>query len=298
MSSRENKINVERVVSNVGDHLLGEAVDHKHVDVGSTTQQVGYSNSGQRPHRCCHLATNVEYADCRSWRNRHSQTCRRQRWNKQHQLQQRAASLSSSSGQRPHHCCHLLTNVEFTDCCSWRSGQSQTCRCHFCNNRTTALPMQQQQHHSPSVIPQQTLLIFSHDLLLHLKHCTNRAAVWYFLGCIVGMHVVSGMVNVVPCTLQTASRQHLCSAASHQLTVPPLRRVTHSGRAFAVFLKHRSSQGTNVCRALKAFGEAALCKLTFYITLHMCVWQTMYRAKTAKPTVWCFVSKHWRQNRR
>jgi len=44
-------------------------------------------------------------------------------------------------------------------------------------NRTTALPMQQQQHHSPSVIPQQTLLIFSHDLLLHLKHCTNRAAV-------------------------------------------------------------------------------------------------------------------------
>jgi len=42
---------------------------------------------------------------------------------------------------------------------------------------TTALPLQQQQHHSPSVIPEQTLLIFSHDLLLHLKHCTNRAAV-------------------------------------------------------------------------------------------------------------------------
>ena len=33
---------------------------------------------------------------------------------------------------------------------------------------------------------------------------------------------------------ETASRHHLCSAASHQLTVPPHRRVTYGGRAFAV----------------------------------------------------------------
>ena len=33
---------------------------------------------------------------------------------------------------------------------------------------------------------------------------------------------------------ETASRQHLRSAASHQLTVPPHRRVTYGGRAFAV----------------------------------------------------------------
>jgi len=33
---------------------------------------------------------------------------------------------------------------------------------------------------------------------------------------------------------ETASRQHLCSAASHQLTVPPHRRTTYGGWAFAV----------------------------------------------------------------
>ena len=33
---------------------------------------------------------------------------------------------------------------------------------------------------------------------------------------------------------ETASRQHLRSAASHQLTVPPHRRVTYSGRAFSI----------------------------------------------------------------
>ena len=33
---------------------------------------------------------------------------------------------------------------------------------------------------------------------------------------------------------ETASRQHLRSAASHQLTVPPHRRTTYGGRAFAV----------------------------------------------------------------
>ena len=32
---------------------------------------------------------------------------------------------------------------------------------------------------------------------------------------------------------ETASRRHLPSAASHQLTVPPHRRITHGGRAFA-----------------------------------------------------------------
>ena len=32
---------------------------------------------------------------------------------------------------------------------------------------------------------------------------------------------------------ETTSRQHLCSAASHQLTVPPHRRTTYGGRAFA-----------------------------------------------------------------
>ena len=33
---------------------------------------------------------------------------------------------------------------------------------------------------------------------------------------------------------ETASRQHLCSAASRQLTVPPHRRVAYGRRAFAV----------------------------------------------------------------
>ena len=33
---------------------------------------------------------------------------------------------------------------------------------------------------------------------------------------------------------ETASRQHLRSAANHQLTVPPHRRTTYVGRAFAV----------------------------------------------------------------
>jgi len=33
---------------------------------------------------------------------------------------------------------------------------------------------------------------------------------------------------------ETASRQHLRSAASHQLTVPPHRRTTYGGRALAV----------------------------------------------------------------
>ena len=33
---------------------------------------------------------------------------------------------------------------------------------------------------------------------------------------------------------ETASRQHLRSAASHQLTVPPHRQVTYGGQAFAV----------------------------------------------------------------
>ena len=33
---------------------------------------------------------------------------------------------------------------------------------------------------------------------------------------------------------ETASRQHLRSAASHQLTVPPHRQTTYGGRAFAV----------------------------------------------------------------
>jgi len=33
---------------------------------------------------------------------------------------------------------------------------------------------------------------------------------------------------------ETASRRHLRSAANHQLTVPPHRRTTYGGRAFAV----------------------------------------------------------------
>jgi len=37
-----------------------------------------------------------------------------------------------------------------------------------------------------------------------------------------------------PPVSETASRQHLHSAASHQLTVPPHRRITYGGRAFAV----------------------------------------------------------------
>ena len=40
-------------------------------------------------------------------------------------------------------------------------------------------------------------------------------------------------VNRAPVS-ETASRQHLRSAASHQLTVPSHRRITYGGRAFAV----------------------------------------------------------------
>ena len=79
---------------------------------------------------------------------------------------------------------------------------------------------------------------------------------------------------------ETASRQHLRSAASHQLTVPPHRRVTNGGRAFAVagpstwnslpkrlcdpsnntsvFGRLRKTflfSETNVCRALEALAR-------------------------------------------
>jgi len=43
--------------------------------------------------------------------------------------------------------------------------------------------------------------------------------------------VSGGTLVTVP---ETASRQHLRSAASHQLSVPPHRRTTYGGRAFAV----------------------------------------------------------------
>jgi len=42
---------------------------------------------------------------------------------------------------------------------------------------------------------------------------------------------------------ETASRQLLLSAASHQLTVPPHRQVTYGGRAFAV-------AGASTCNSL------------------------------------------------
>jgi len=73
---------------------------------------------------------------------------------------------------------------------------------------------------------------------------------------------------------EIASWQHLRSAASHQLTMPPHRQITYGGRAFAVagtstwnsllkrlrdpssvlavFSKHSFSQSTNVSSALKA----------------------------------------------
>jgi len=94
---------------------------------------------------------------------------------------------------------------------------------------------------------------------------------------------------------ETASRQHLRSAASHQLTVPPHRRVTYGGQAFAVAdpstwnslpkrLRDPSNSVSVFSRLLKTvflllrvliqrvrgFGEDVLCKLTFYITLYGC----------------------------
>ena len=81
---------------------------------------------------------------------------------------------------------------------------------------------------------------------------------------------------------ETASRQHLRSAASHQLTVRPHRRITYSAQAFAVagsstwnslpkrlrdpyfsisvfalFSRHSSSQSTSVSSALEAL--AVMC---------------------------------------
>ena len=93
---------------------------------------------------------------------------------------------------------------------------------------------------------------------------------------------------------ETASRQHLRSAASHQLTVPPRCQTTYGGRAFAVaapltwnslpkrlrdpcfssavsgrLLKTFFSQSTGVSSTLiRGFGYDALYKSTFYITLH------------------------------
>ena len=49
---------------------------------------------------------------------------------------------------------------------------------------------------------------------------------------------------------ETASRQHLRSAASHQLTVPPHRRVTYGGRAFAVAVRRRATHCQNVYATL------------------------------------------------
>ena len=90
---------------------------------------------------------------------------------------------------------------------------------------------------------------------------------------------------------ETASRQHLRSAASHQLTVPPHQRTTYGGRAFAVagpstwnslpkrlhhpssssavlpiFWKHSSSQSTSVSSALEALAMMRCINLRF--TLH------------------------------
>ena len=48
--------------------------------------------------------------------------------------------------------------------------------------------------------------------------------------------------SLVPVT-ETASLQHLRSAASHQLTVPSHRQVTYGGRAFAV-------AGPSTCNSL------------------------------------------------
>jgi len=65
---------------------------------------------------------------------------------------------------------------------------------------------------------------------------------------------------------ETASRQHLHSAASHQLTVPLHRLITHGGRAFAVAapstwnslpkrLRNTSNSTSVFGRLLKAFSS-------------------------------------------
>ena len=66
---------------------------------------------------------------------------------------------------------------------------------------------------------------------------------------------------------ETASRQHLRSAASHQLTRDP---SYSNSVVFAVFLKHFSCQSTNVCSTLEVLARTCYInyKFTFYIPLH------------------------------
>ena len=102
---------------------------------------------------------------------------------------------------------------------------------------------------------------------------------------------------------EAASRQHLRSAASHQLTVPPHRRTTYGSQAFsvagpsmqnslpkrlcdpsssstalAVFWKHSSSPSTSVTSALEALAMMRYINYVLhYITLHyLCILQASY----------------------
>jgi len=97
-------------------------------------------------------------------------------------------------------------------------------------------------------------------------------------------------------SLEIASWQHLCSAASHQPTVPPHGQITYGSRAFAVaglsiwnllpkllrdpsfstsilavFSKHSFSWSNSVSSALEALAmmHYIIYKSTFYITLHL-----------------------------
>jgi len=70
-------------------------------------------------------------------------------------------------------------------------------------------------------------VMVSHDDIVHQVQTVYDDALMPGRHCFT----VSGGTLVVS---ESASRQHLCSAASHHLTVPPHRRTTYGGRAFAV----------------------------------------------------------------
>ena len=79
-----------------------------------------------------------------------------------------------------------------------------------------------------------------------------------------GQHYTTVSGGTLSPVSETASRQHLRSAASYQLTVPPHRRTTYGGRAFAVAglsmwnslpkrLRDPSSSSAVIGRLLKTF---------------------------------------------
>ena len=96
------------------------------------------------------------------------------------------------------HCQHLLLSA-ILRCCCWATGG----------------------HHCWSISPAHTALS-SKPAACCICSQTDRE--------IDAQYVTAHWTPVS----DTASRQHLCSAASHQLTVLPHRRVTYGGRAFTV----------------------------------------------------------------